>query len=46
MNLKAELEILALHEKLDLLREKAWAELLELQQRQLALLEQLAVPRA
>lgn len=41
VNLKAELEILSLHEKLDGLRDKAWQELLELQQRQLALLEKL-----
>jgi len=41
VNLKAELEILALHEKLDGLREKAWGELLALQQSQLALLARL-----
>ena len=39
VNLKAEVEILALHEKLDELRDRAWRELLEMQQRQLALLE-------
>lgn len=38
VNLKAELEILTLHEKLDVLREKAWSELVALQERQLALL--------
>lgn len=38
VNLKAELEILALHEKLDVLREKAWSDLVALQERQLALL--------
>jgi len=38
VNLKAELEILALHEKLDGLREKAWIELVAIQERQLALL--------
>ena len=41
VNLKAELEILALHEKLDGLREKAWGDLVALQQRQLALLDQI-----
>jgi uncharacterized membrane protein len=41
VNLKAELEILALHEKLDVLREKAWAELLALQERQITLLEKI-----
>lgn len=41
VNLKAELEILALHEKLDVLREKAWGELLAIQERQLALLDQI-----
>ncbi|WIT13206.1 DUF1003 domain-containing protein [Paucibacter sediminis] len=42
VNLKAELEIMLLHDKLDLLREKQWAELLELQQSQLQLLAALA----
>jgi uncharacterized membrane protein len=41
VNLKAELEILALHAKLDGLRDKAWRELLVLQERQLALLERI-----
>lgn len=41
VNLKAEVEILALHEKLDELRDRAWRELLEMQQRQLMLLEKL-----
>ena len=41
VNLKAELEVLALHEKLDALREKAWTELVAIQERQLALLGQL-----
>lgn len=41
VNLKAEMEILALHEKLDALREREWTHLLELQERQLALLEAL-----
>ena len=38
VNLKAELEIMLLHEKLDLLREKQWEELLRLQNEQLKLL--------
>jgi uncharacterized membrane protein/uncharacterized membrane protein YeaQ/YmgE (transglycosylase-associated protein family) len=41
VNLKAEMEILALHEKLDELRERAWRELLATQERQLELLEKL-----
>ncbi len=41
VNLKAELEIMALHEKIDLLREKQWAELISVQQEQLRLLNQL-----
>ena len=41
VNLKAELEIMALHEKLDLLREKQWSELISMQQEQLRLLTQL-----
>jgi uncharacterized membrane protein len=39
INVKAELEIEGLHAKLDLLRETQWAELVEMQQRQIALLE-------
>jgi uncharacterized membrane protein len=42
VNLKAELEIMLLHDKLDALRETQWAELLTLQQRQLGLLTALA----
>ena len=42
VNLKAELEIMLLHDKLDLLRETQWADLLTLQQQQLALLGELA----
>jgi len=38
VNLKAELEIMLLHEKLDLLRENQWEELLRLQDEQLKLL--------
>ena len=41
VNLKAELEIMALHEKIDLLREKQWSELISIQQEQLKLLSQL-----
>ncbi len=41
INLKAELEIMLLHQKLDDLREKQWAELLSLQQEQLKLLASL-----
>ncbi|MBA3547615.1 MAG: DUF1003 domain-containing protein [Nannocystis sp.] len=41
VNLKAELEIRLLHEKLDVLRERQWAELVALQQRQIDLLERL-----
>jgi len=39
--LKAELEILLLHEKLDGLREQQWQELIQLQQQQITLLEKL-----
>jgi uncharacterized membrane protein len=42
VNLKAELDIMLLHEKLDLLREKQWEELLEIQREQLKLLTSLA----
>jgi uncharacterized membrane protein len=38
VNLKAELEIMLLHEKLDGLRETQWAELLSIQQEQMKLL--------
>ncbi len=41
INLKAELEMLSLHEKLDELREKNWAELILMQQKQIGLLMQL-----
>ncbi len=41
VNLKAELEILLLHEKIDALREKQWQELIDLQQKQIKLLESL-----
>ena len=38
VNLKAELEIMLLHEKVDLLREGQWGELLAIQKEQLRLL--------
>jgi uncharacterized membrane protein len=41
VNLKAELEILNLHEKLDELREMKWSELITMQQEQLRLLTRL-----
>ena len=41
VNLKAELEIIGLHEKMDSLREKQWSELIAIQQEQLRLLRQL-----
>ena len=41
VNLKAELEIMLLHEKFDLLRDKQWQELIEIQQQQLAQLAKL-----
>ncbi|MFH2039116.1 MAG: DUF1003 domain-containing protein [Chloroflexota bacterium] len=41
VNLKAEIEIAALHEKLDELREKQWSELVEMQQEQIRLLTKL-----
>lgn len=41
VNLKAELEIRDIHEKLDDLREQKWIELVELQQEQIRLLEKL-----
>jgi uncharacterized membrane protein len=41
VNLKAELEILTLHEKIDSLREQQWGELMALQRQQIILLEQL-----
>ena len=41
VNLKAEFEIIGLHEKMDSLREKQWSELISIQQEQLGLLRQL-----
>lgn len=46
VNLKAELEIMLLHEKIDLLRDKQWSELLTLQKDQLELLSALAEQNA
>jgi uncharacterized membrane protein len=43
VNLKAELEIMLLHEKMDLLRESQWAELLAIQKDQIRLLGELIV---
>lgn len=45
VNLKAEVEILALHAKIDELRERAWGELLQQQERQIAILERLEKSR-
>jgi uncharacterized membrane protein len=41
VNLKAEMEISNIHEKLDILREKQWAELVEMQQEPIRLLTKL-----
>jgi uncharacterized membrane protein len=41
VNLKAELEIVSLHEKLDDLREDKWRELVDIQQEQIQLLNRL-----
>lgn len=46
VNLKAELEILSLHEKIDELRDKSWTELIVMQQEQIRLLMQLLKPRS
>ena len=46
VNLKAELEILSLHEKIDELREKSWSELILMQQEQIRLLTELLKERA
>lgn len=45
VNLKAEMEILALHDKLDELREKRWRELVAQQEAQIALLQRLLAQR-
>lgn len=41
VNLKAEIEIMMLHEKMDQLREHQWAELLKIQEQQIKLLSEL-----
>ena len=41
VNLKAELEIMQLHEKFDELRDSSWADLVRMQQQQIKMLEQL-----
>jgi uncharacterized membrane protein len=46
VNLKAELEILLLHEKMDGLRNQQWQELIQLQQQQITLLEKLLVDKS
>jgi uncharacterized membrane protein len=46
INLKAELEIMALHEKLDALKIKQWEELLELQREQIRMLAKLCGTQA
>lgn len=43
VDVKAELEICQLHEKLNELRERDWVSLIEMQQRQIALLEQMVI---
>ena len=45
VNLKAELEILALHQKIDTLREQQWVELVAMQQQQIGLLTRLLEER-
>lgn len=45
VNLKAEMEIVGLHEKLDDLRQAKWQELLATQQRQIELLDELLADR-
>ena len=45
VNLKAEFEIVSLHEKIDDLREQRWSELVAMQQEQIRLLEQLLTAR-
>jgi uncharacterized membrane protein len=46
VNLKAELEILALHQKVDTLRERQWSELVAMQQQQIELLTRLLAARS
>ena len=42
INLKAEMEVMSLHEKIDHLRDRQWVELIDLQKQQIRLLEQIA----
>ena len=44
VNLKAELEIMSLHQKLDEFRENKWVELIRMQQQQIELLTSLCAP--
>jgi uncharacterized membrane protein len=46
VNLRAELEIIGLNHKLDELREIKWIELLEIQQKQISLLEKLVTEKS
>jgi len=46
VNLKAEIEIRQLHDKLDALREQQWSELVAQQQQQIAMLERLLAARS
>jgi uncharacterized membrane protein len=46
VNLKAELEILALHQKVDALRDQQWVELVAMQQEQIEMLKKLREARA
>jgi uncharacterized membrane protein len=46
VNLRAELEIIGLHHKIDELREIKWIELLEIQQKQIGLLEKLVMEKS
>jgi uncharacterized membrane protein len=41
VNLKAELEIMSLHQKLDMLRQQQWGDLIAVQQEQIGILKQL-----
>jgi uncharacterized membrane protein len=46
VNLRAELEIIGLHHKIDDLREQKWIDLIEIQQKQIALLEKIVGGKA
>jgi uncharacterized membrane protein len=43
INLKAELEIMLLHEKVDILRDQQWTELLTIQKQQMEALKNLLI---